>query len=101
MITRGTTPTITYTFDLVDVSNITTAYLTITQGERVIIEKTLNDAEIGENSLVWTLTQDETLQLEEDASVKIQCRYKTGDGMAYATKKTTTKVYGVEKEGVI
>lgn len=100
MIARGTTPTIEYTFTIVDTSNITKAYLTIKQG-RTTIEKDLSEATIGEGSLSWTLTQEETLALSTKAFADIQCRYKTSDGTAYVTKITSEKPYDVLKEGEI
>ena len=50
MIARGTTPTIRYTFSLVDVSAIVVAYLTIKQGS-LVIEKDLTSATIGDGYL--------------------------------------------------
>lgn len=62
-IVIGTTPTITYTFKVVPVSSIVTAILTIKQRTGIVIEKTLADATVGENSLSWDLSQEETLLL--------------------------------------
>lgn len=57
----GTTPTITYKFKVVDVTDIVIAILTIKERGTVIIEKDIEDAVIGEDTLSWTLTQQETL----------------------------------------
>ena len=57
----GTTPTITYTFHVVSPADLTKAILTIKNAGNVILEKTLADAVVGENSLSWTLTQQEQL----------------------------------------
>ena len=59
----GTTPTITYRFKVVDVTDITVAIITIKERGVNIVELNLSDATIGEDSLSWTLTQEETLQL--------------------------------------
>lgn len=59
----GTTPTITYKFKIVSPSDFRTAILTIKKQSETIIEKTLADATIGEDSLSWTLTQQETLNI--------------------------------------
>ena len=40
-----------------------TAILTIKSQSEIILEKTLADATIGEDSLSWTLTQQETLHI--------------------------------------
>lgn len=78
-IIMGTTPTFEYTFKTVDVSNITTAILTIKQGGEVAIEKTLSDATATETALCWTLTQVETLSLEKGAA-SVMLNWKTSDG---------------------
>lgn len=59
----GTTPTITYRFSVVTPSDFDLAILTIKKCGTIIIEKTLSDAEVGENSLSWTLTQEESLMI--------------------------------------
>lgn len=55
----GTTPTITYKFKIVSPTELEKAILTIKIAGQVIIEKTLADAVVGENSLSWTLTQQD------------------------------------------
>lgn len=98
-MTRGTTPTITYTFDTIVVADITECYLTIIQGSNVL-EKELSDATVGESSLSWTLTQAETLALDAGKSATAQIRYKVGSS-AYASKITKFQVDDVQKDGVI
>lgn len=100
MITRGTTPTIRYTFSIINVTDIVTAYLTMEQGE-LVIEKTLPEATIGEDYLEWGLTQEETLALSEEKNVSVQLRYKTNDGNAYATRIVTEKPYKILMDGEI
>lgn len=62
-IVIGTTPTIIYNFSIVDPADITDAIMSIKVGGQIIIEKTLEDATVGENTLSWTLTQAETLSI--------------------------------------
>lgn len=100
MIARGTTPTIKYTFTIINPSDITVAYLTIKQGS-VTIERDIDTATVNEDSIEWTLTQEETLALSTKTDALIQCRYKTGDGKAYITKTTKERPYDSLKEGVI
>lgn len=100
MIVRGTTPSIRYTFSTLNVADIIDAYLTIVQGETVI-EKTLQDAEVGEDYLDWTLSQAETVQLDDKTNCQIQCKYKMQDGKVYASKIVNTKPYDILKEDVI
>ena len=83
----GTTPTITYTFRTVSVSDLTKAILTIKCAGQVILEKTLADAVIGENSLSWTLTQQETLALST-RTAKMMLNWLTNSGTRGASAET-------------
>lgn len=75
----GTTPTITYKFKVVDVSEITVAILTIKERGTTLIEKTLADANVGEDSLSWTLSQEETLSIGAK-SASMMLNWKLADG---------------------
>lgn len=99
-LARGTTPTITMTYKTIDVSLIVEAYLTMRQ-RGLEIEKTLAEAAVADNSLSWTLTQQETLDLRTDSSVNIQCRYRLQDGTAGTSEIYTVSPYAILKEGVI
>lgn len=87
-IIRGTTPTLKYVFNTVNVSDITVAYLTIKIDNDPThnIEKTLSDAEVGQDYILWSLTQAETLTFKNDISVMIN--WKLADGTRGASKKT-------------
>ena len=82
----GTTPTITYTFKVVDVSEITVAILTIKERGVNIIELNLSDATVGEDSLSWTLTQEETL-LIGTRTATMMLNWKTEDGTRGASEQ--------------
>ena len=82
----GTTPTITYKFKVVDVSEITVAILTIKERGVNIIELNLSDATIGEDTLSWTLTQEETLQLGGKTAT-MMLNWKTEDGTRGASEE--------------
>lgn len=82
----GTTPTITYTFKVVPVDSIVTAVLTIKERGVNIIEKDLSDATIGENTLSWTLTQEETLSIGVK-SASIMLNWLTADGTRGASRE--------------
>lgn len=83
----GTTPTIIYTFKTVSVSEIAVAILTIKYGKDTLT-KTLEDAEVGEDHLSWTLTQEETLAISTEVS-SMMLNWKTSDGTRGASAKTT------------
>lgn len=101
MIVRGTTPTIRFTFIAVDTADIVVAYLTIMQDGATLIEKDLEDADVQEGYIEWTLSQEETLEMSSLTDITIQCRYRLADDSAYATRIYTERPYNVEKDGVI
>lgn len=103
MIGRGTTPSLTFTFDTITVGDIVMAYLTIQQFRRNIIEKTLQDAEISfeDNCLTWDLSQAETLLLSNKEDIRVQIRYKLIDDTAFISEIYEIKPYGILKDGVI
>ena len=82
----GTTPTITYKFKVVNVSEITVAILTIKERGVNIIELNLSDATVGEDSLSWTLTQEETLQMGVKTCT-MMLNWKTEDGTRGASEE--------------
>ena len=83
----GTTPTITYTFRVVSPADLSKAILTIKIAGHVILEKTLADAVVGENSLSWTLTQQETLDIGT-RSGKMMLNWLTASGTRGASAET-------------
>lgn len=100
MIIRGTTPPIRFTFTEVDPQAMTEAFLTIRQND-LLIEKGLAEAVVTEDSILWELTQGETLSLEEGWNAKVQCRYRFASGTAGASRIYEEPVYGILKDGEI
>lgn len=88
----GTTPTITYRFKLVSVSDIVVAILTIKERGTTLIEKDLSDATVGEDTLSWTLSQEETLSIGVK-SASIMLNWLTADGTRGASREEV--VHGV------
>lgn len=85
-IINGTTPTITYKFRNVDVSDITKAILTIKKGRTIAIEKTLAEATVDEDTLSWRLSQAQTLSVLGNAEVMLN--WVTSGGVRGASNKT-------------
>ena len=83
----GTTPTIIYKFKIVSPADLTKAILTIKCAGQIILEKTLVDAVVGENSLSWTLTQQETLNIST-RSGKMMLNWLTNSGTRGASAET-------------
>jgi len=100
-IIRGTTPTIRYTFKVVDPNDIAIAYFTIKQNGKVVIEKDISEMTLGEGYVEWSLSQEETLGFNIKSSLDLQMRYRTTNGAAYATKHVKEDVIEINKDGEI
>lgn len=100
-IIKGTTPTIVYTFSTVRVSDISVAYLTIKQDGTTKLERDLTTATVGENSLSWTLTQAETLDLAGNDTINLMLNWKLADGTRGASRKGSFNIGDNYKDEVI
>jgi hypothetical protein len=84
MIVRLTTPDLIFTFDEINPSNITAAWLTIKQGS-VTIEKDISSMHVGEPAegekpfIYWTLLQADTKMLKAGIKADIQLNYMIDD----------------------
>ena len=96
----GTTPTITYKFHIVSPTELSKAILTIERDESILIEKTLESATIEEDSLSWTLSQEETLSLGTK-NAKMMVNWVTMDGVRGASEETTITGTNNHKKEVI
>lgn len=95
---RGTTPTITITTDI-DLSAASNLYVTFKQGDRIAIEKTLEDVTVTAESVVCELSQDDTLALK-DGLVRFQIRATLGDSKV-ASNIMVTSADEILKGGAI
>ena len=97
-IIRGTTPTLKYTFNDVQVTNITTAYQTIKIDNEPThnIEKDLSTATVEAKAISWKLTQTETLSFGNNINVMLN--WKMSDGTRGASEKTNILVSDNYKE---
>ena len=84
----GTTPTITYKFKIVSPTELEKAILTIKCNGQLILEKNLADASVGEDTLSWTLTQEETLAIGTHTA-KMMLNWLTHSGKRGASEETT------------
>lgn len=99
---RGTTPTLEFTLPF-DTSLIAEMYITITQNGVMVLEKTLSDCKCSGTSASLTLTQEDTLRLEQKLYPKseMQIRVRTTAGEALASDIMDVHVGRILKEGVI
>ena len=107
-MTRGTTPTHTFTLpDDLTSATISALYITYAQGSKTVLEKTLSDVTINGGVITCTLTQADTLKFEVldqhcgCDKVAIQVRMKTSDGTAMASDIMRIPVMDVLKDGEI
>lgn len=86
-----------------EISDISALYITYSQGEKVIVDKSIQDITISaEKTLIVSLklTQEDTLKFIK-GNVEIQIRLKTKGGEALASKPINTYVDKILKDGVI
>ena len=96
----GTTPTITYKFKIVSPSDFRDCILTIKSEGQIILEKFLTDAVIDEDSVSWTLTQEETLSLNTKPA-KMMINWITFSGKRGASEETVIQGVTNHKREVI
>ena len=99
---RGTTPTLEFTMPF-DTSLIAELYITITQNGATALEKTLSDCNCNDTSVSLTLTQEDTLRLEQKpySNSEMQIRVRTVAGEVLASNIMSIYVGRILKDGVI
>jgi hypothetical protein len=99
---RGTTPTLEFTMPF-DTSLIAELYITITQNNATALEKTLSDCNCNDTSVSLTLTQEDTLRLEQKpySDSEMQIRVRTVAGEVLASNIMRIYVGRILKDGVI
>ena len=104
---RGTTPTVTINLDF-NSQDIETLYITFKQDNVVLFEKDLDDCTILSETVMCTLTQEDTLKLNETSQnngskkwLNVQCRCRLKDGTCLANEIEKLEILGILKEGVI
>lgn len=99
---RGTTPTHVF-ISCMDLSEVTVeeAYITYSQNNEVIFEKTFPDVEIDGKKISVKLTQEETLLLNDGESVEIQAALKFEDGTVVRSRIVRTDVGMILKDEAI
>lgn len=96
---RGTTPTITFRLPF-QTDQIRKVEIYFAQ-EVFLFQKNTEDCSFEENRITVTLSQEETLQLDEGLSLRLQVRIVFTNGAVGATRKLRTSVVGLLKEGMI
>lgn len=97
-MTRGTTPVLV--FRLNESVPFDTLYVTFEQDDTIVLEKTLEDVHIEENSIYLSLSQADTLAFDSRKILKVQLRGKVGE-KAYASGIKRLDVQSIIKDGEI
>lgn len=84
---RATTPTHSFIIESksIDLSTAQNIRLTYSQKNTKILEKTKNDVTITNNTITYTLSQEDTLLFNEAYPVEIQVTVKTSEGVVLKT----------------
>ena len=96
---RGTTPTFNFTLPF-EASQLTAAYITFSQRNTVVLEKTLDECTYEGEILTVTLAEEETLKFKSDSVLEIQIRCAIGE-TKMASNIMTATVGRILKDGVI
>lgn len=98
-IVRGTTPSITFVFKTVTVTNISKAVLRLKQNGTTVVERNEDTmtADGDAKTIKWTLTQEETLSLMPKRDVEVVCDWLLLDGTRGRSRKAE---FGTEEPAV-
>lgn len=97
---RGTTPSHVFHVNT-DLRDASVLFITYKQNNQVVLEKTLEDCQIGEEEIRVSLSQEETLGFKAGVGVDIQIRAGFSDGRRIASNIITTNAKKILKDGVI
>ena len=75
--------------------------MTISQNQRVIIDKGMDEIQTQGKQIRVRLSQQDTLKLRENIPLQIQVRVKTETGDALASEIISTGIGGILKDGEI
>lgn len=97
-ISQGSTPTHKFHLSLSS-DMIESAIVTYAQHDKTVFEKQGDDVAIGDNCITVELTQEDTLALDPNESVRVQIKVKTMNGKVIPSKMlylTTNEVLNKE-----
>ena len=98
---RGTTPTITYSFDDIHAADITVAVFCIKQLDKTIVEKNLADGLVSNDKLMFTLSQQDTLSLNSKLMAKVVLDWKLNTGIRGRSNIVEAKITDPGKDSVL
>lgn len=105
-ISRWESPVCEITFGDVSTTFIDKIRVTFAQGrdgqgrKKIVLEKTEKDCQFGENSVSFSLTQEETLSLDPNEFLVLQIQIYDKNGTPYLSNEGLVSVGDVINEGV-
>lgn len=96
---RGTTQNLTFT--LPEELEIDVMYITFFQGNKAVLEKSLDDCEVDGNVVTLFLSQEDTLKFSAPKNLYIQLRIRDKYGNAVASDLVQTEAEIILKDGVV
>lgn len=100
-IARWTTPSVIFKPAASEVADISAAALTIRQFGQTVMQRSLSDAQVVDNGLLWDFSQADTSQLISAAPLFVQIDYITKSGTRYTTVPVEYSVLNSAVEGVL
>lgn len=85
IIARYTTPSIAYHPTAAKIEDIEKVFCVLSQYDKDLVIKEINDAFILDDTFYWELTQEETAVFNLKANITIQIDYITASGIRYTT----------------
>ena len=99
---RGTTPTeFVHIPDSIVATDIAQIWFTIAQDKRVIIDKTIEDGYLEDQTFAFPLSQEETLRLDEESECNAQVRILMQNGKAWKSQIWSFYPGELVKDGII
>lgn len=101
-ITRGTTPTITFTTPF-NANMITAGFITFTLRGKIIFDVNIRDdaVTVEDEAIKLKLTQEQTLMFDEHDANKVQIRLLLTTDDAVASNEVEIPIGGILREGEI
>ena len=97
---RGTTPKLEFALPF-EIDSLDEAYITLSQKNVPLVEKSLENCECAGKTLSVRLAQEDTLKLDCDYHTEIQVRAKLVSGEVIASNIFTCTTGRILKDGVI
>ena len=100
---RGTTPTeyVHIPSEKILATDIDEIWFTITQNKRIIIDKTIADATLTNQTFAFPLSQEETLSLDPEEECLAQVRVHLQNGKSWKSQIWAFDPGDILKEGVM